>query len=200
MTPNLAGDYKLRCAELCGTSHWAILAPVRVLDEAGYRDWIESALAAQSNPVLAGEILYSAKGCSGCHSIDGSRVVGPSWQGLYGSERNFVDGSSTIADENYIRNSILNPNGLVTEGYPANVMPQNYAQELSAVEIDQLIAYIKSLSETGIEELQAEGVLDAEGNPIEDNNSGDGQNTTQEVGTTAENAGSGDSMNTDGGE
>jgi cytochrome c oxidase subunit 2 len=167
MTPTLAGDYKLRCAELCGAGHWSMVAPVRVVDEAGYRDWVESTLARQSNPVLVGEDLYSAKGCSGCHSIDGSRVVGPTWQGLYGEEVTFEDGTTAVADETYIRNSILDPNSAIVESFPAGVMPQNFSEQLSAVEVDQLVDYIKSLSDTGVEELQAEGILDAEGNPVQ---------------------------------
>lgn len=159
LTPNLAGDYEMLCNQLCGTGHWIMRAPVRVVDQAGYELWIEETLAAMGNPVLAGENLANQSGCLGCHAIDGSRLVGPTWLNLYGSEREFEDGSTTIADHDYIYNSITNPGGQVVAGYPDGVMPQNYSEQLSDVQIDQIIHYIMSLSEQGRQELEAEGLL-----------------------------------------
>ena len=87
------------------------------------------------------------QGCQSCHSVDGSQLVGPTWKGLFGSERVFDDGTTALADEEYLRDAIINPNRQVVQGYPANVMRQDYPETLSEQEIDGLIDYIKSLGE-----------------------------------------------------
>jgi len=91
-----------------------------------------------------GEELITANACNSCHSVDGSEMVGPTFEGLYGSERNFEDASSTEADEDYIRESIKEPGAKIVEGYD-NVMA-SYGH-LSDGEIDSIIEYIKSLSD-----------------------------------------------------
>jgi cytochrome c oxidase subunit 2 len=91
-----------------------------------------------------GKELVAQNGCLGCHSIDGSKSVGPTWKGLYGSDRELEDGTTVKADEAYLRESIVNPNAKVVKGFPP-VMPP-YAQ-LSDEDLKALIAYIKSLSE-----------------------------------------------------
>jgi len=96
-------------------------------------------------PVNMGRKLYAKKGCAQCHSVDGSAGTGPSFQGLFGASRAMQDGSVVVADENYIRESILNPNARVVAGYQA-VMP-TYQGRLKDRDITALIAYIESLSE-----------------------------------------------------
>jgi mono/diheme cytochrome c family protein len=91
-----------------------------------------------------GEQLYTANACQTCHSLDGSRLVGPSFTGLYGSERQFADGSSAIADSTYIANSIINSGDQIVESY-SNVMP-NY-DYLSEGEVKSLIEFIKAQSD-----------------------------------------------------
>lgn len=86
----------------------------------------------------------AAQQCAACHSIDGSQVVGPTWQGLYGSEVVLEDGSTVTADEAYIAESIRDPNAKVHTGFPANVMP-SYGSTFSDEQIDQIVAYIRSL-------------------------------------------------------
>ena len=75
--------------------------------------------------------------------MDGSRLVGPSWKGLYESNREFTDGSSVVGDDNYIRESIVNPKAKIVAGY-ADQMP-TYAGQLSDEQINALIEYIKTL-------------------------------------------------------
>jgi cytochrome c oxidase subunit 2 len=94
-------------------------------------------------PVLMGGQLYGRKGCKQCHSIDGSAGTGPTFLGLYGAERLMQDGTKVVADENYIRESILNPNAKIVAGYQA-VMP-TYQGRLKEREITALIAYLESL-------------------------------------------------------
>ncbi len=92
-------------------------------------------------PVMMGDKLRGKKGCTQCHSIDGSAGNGPTWKGLYGSERQFTNGTSTVADENYLLTSIINPGNRIVVGYN-NVMPK---LTISDREAAMLIAYIKSL-------------------------------------------------------
>jgi cytochrome c oxidase subunit 2 len=88
--------------------------------------------------------LYNSKACIVCHSMDGSKTIGPTFKGLYGSEVTLDGGKKVIADEKYLRESILEPNAKVRKGYPA-VMPK---PSLSEEEVNALIALIKSLSST----------------------------------------------------
>ncbi|RMD74547.1 MAG: cytochrome c, partial [Chloroflexi bacterium] len=85
-------------------------------------------------------------GCAGCHAMAGGGV-GPSLQGLYGATEKLADGATVVADENYLRESILNPNAKIVAGYAA-VMP-SYQGQISEDQLNQLIAYIKSLADTG---------------------------------------------------
>lgn len=94
--------------------------------------------------VERGERLYVQNACNACHSTDGSRLVGPSFQNLYGSERNFTDGTSQIADEEYIIESIVEPGVLIVEGYDNVMVPYDYFSES---ELQSLVEYIRSLSD-----------------------------------------------------
>ncbi|MER3485052.1 MAG: hypothetical protein C4345_02815 [Chloroflexota bacterium] len=82
--------------------------------------------------------------CLACHSIDGSTLVGPTWKGLYGSQVELESGETVVADDAYIRESIVNPMAKIVKGYPPAMPPFNY---LNDQQIADLIAYIKSLSE-----------------------------------------------------
>jgi len=90
-----------------------------------------------------GKQLAQANGCLGCHSTDGSKLVGPTWNGLYGSERELQDGSKVTADEAYLKESIVDPGAKVVKGY-SPVMPS--FSQLSDEDLQALIEYIKSLN------------------------------------------------------
>lgn len=107
---------------------------------------LAAARAPQTEEITAerGERLYVQNACNACHSADGSAVVGPSFAGLYGSERNFTDGSSATANDEYITESIVQPDAKIVEGYQ-NVMA-NYSY-LSEGEIQSIIEFIKTLSD-----------------------------------------------------
>lgn len=154
VTPTLAGEYSIRCTEICGLNHSLMMADVLVMDQSSYDKWVEAKLAELQDPVAVGQTL--AAPCLTCHSLDGSRIVGPTWKELYGSEVPIEGEGSVLADADYILNSILNPNGQIHQGYPAGIMPQNYASTYSEVQLGQLLAYIKSQSEIGRQELEAE--------------------------------------------
>lgn len=97
--------------------------------------------AADGDPVEVGESIYSQQ-CSGCHTIDGSESVGPSFQGLFNSEGTSEDGETYVVDEDHLETSIVDPGATIREGYP-DAMPA--FDDLSEDEIAGLIAFIESL-------------------------------------------------------
>jgi cytochrome c oxidase subunit 2 len=147
VTPSAVGDYTARCSELCGTGHAYMTAPVRVLDEQDFELWVAEQQEAAQQPLVGaegGQQLVQQYGCIGCHSLDGSALVGPTFQGLFGARRAFEDGTAAIADEAYIGNSILNPGGQILQGF-ANVMPGNYGEQITEEEITAIVEFIQSL-------------------------------------------------------
>ncbi len=153
ITPTLIGDYKVRCAEICGASHAYMESPIKVVSQEEYDTWVKEqtalaeaeAIAALANPdPKRGEKLYNESGCKACHSLDGSKGIGPSWLGLYGSQVALADGSSVLGDDAYITESIRNPNAKVHLGFPQNAMP-NFSY-LKDGQIADLIAFIKTLT------------------------------------------------------
>ena len=93
------------------------------------------------SPQERGAALYQKKICASCHSLDGSKLVGPSFKGLYGRKGKLADGTEYVADDAYIKNSILNPNAEVVQGY-APAMP---VLGLTDDEISDVIAYMKTI-------------------------------------------------------
>lgn len=139
------------CTEYCGTDHSGMLADVVVHSEAEFEQWLDEAGTPEDMPLPElGERVYQQQGCQGCHSLDGSGMVGPTFQNLYGSERQFTDADPTEADENYLRESILEPGAKIVEGYQ-NVMPASYGS-LSEREIDALVAFIRAQSDAAEED------------------------------------------------
>ena len=149
VTPTVVGKYKVRCAELCGLRHSQMLADVRVLKRSEFDSWVgaETArLAALDTPEARGEQLYQTQGCIGCHSLDGTIVVGPTWLNLFGSQEKLDDGTNVIVNEDYIRHSILYPGDQIVKGYQ-NLMPANFGETLSETDIEDLIAFIKTIKD-----------------------------------------------------
>jgi len=143
---SLPGQYPLLCTEYCGTGHSDMLSWCVVHEVGDFEKWLLAAsdFLATLSPAEGGERLYQIKGCKQCHSVDGSAMVGPTFQGLYGATRTFTDGSSLVAEENYVRESILEPLAKIVAGYEP-VMP-TFQGKISDAEITALIAYLKKLS------------------------------------------------------
>lgn len=145
-TPTLIGDYTVMCAELCGGAHAYMNAPVKVMEVNVFDNWVDQELAASSSdPAVRGQNISTEKGCIGCHSLDDKSSVGPSWNGLFGKEEILTDGTVIVVDEVYLRTSILEPNLQVPKDYPANVMPSTYKDLLNEQQVDEIIAFIKTL-------------------------------------------------------
>jgi cytochrome c oxidase subunit II len=139
-------DTVLFCTEYCGVGHSDMQARVRVMDKPEYDAWQETGLLPGEKPLPPAELgkkLFATRSCNTCHSLDGSRVQGPTFKGLFGRTETIADGSSIKVDENYIRESLLEPTKKVVQGYPA-VMP-TYKGLLKETDIDALIAYIKTI-------------------------------------------------------
>jgi cytochrome c2 len=90
-----------------------------------------------------GQALATSNGCTGCHSIDGSSTVGPTWQGLFGHEVTLADGSTVTADEAYITESIHDPSAKIVDGFQ-DIMPKTFAS-MSQDDVNDIIAYIKTI-------------------------------------------------------
>jgi cytochrome c oxidase subunit 2 len=92
--------------------------------------------------VAQGEKIYSKKACQGCHTNTGAKLVGPTWKGIWGRAESTDHGPITV-DEAYVRESVLQPQAKIVTGYPPT-MP-SFAGQISDQEIDEVIAYMKSL-------------------------------------------------------
>jgi cytochrome c oxidase subunit 2 len=149
-TPTRVGEYHLFCAEYCGTDHSRMGGSVVVMAPADYQAWLAGTPGDES-PVVAGGKLFTQFQCITCH---GQR--GPGLQGVFGSRREFTNAPPQVADENYLRESILNPSAKIVAGFQP-LMP-TFAGQLTEEQVMQLIAYIKSLNlETGAKPQPAGG-------------------------------------------
>ncbi|NIP29970.1 MAG: cytochrome c oxidase subunit II [Candidatus Dadabacteria bacterium] len=151
-TPTKVGTYDLFCTEYCGAGHSNMLAKVHVLSPEAYTRWekgeelgVPGGLAATTSipPSELGEKLYTQRGCNACHSINGADGVGPTFKGLFGMTENLQDGSTVEVDENYLRESIYEPQAKMVTGY-APVMPA-FKGILKDDEVTALIEYIKTV-------------------------------------------------------
>jgi cytochrome c oxidase subunit 2 len=150
------GEVDLFCAEYCGgkskdaqgnplavaTGHWAMLSKVKVETQEEFDKYLDGIGDGGKPPEVVGEKIYKQK-CASCHTVDGNKAVGPTWKGLFDKTESLADGSSVKVDDNYLRESILEPNAKVVTGF-APAMP-TLKGTLKDKQIDAVIAYIKSL-------------------------------------------------------
>lgn len=134
-----ARTYQLLCHEYCGTGHERMAAKLRVVDAATFA--AHKAAPTPPPPTDAAAKLLEAKDCMTCHSIDGSEGIGPTLKGVYGRKTKLVDGSSIVADDVYLRESIVNPGAKVVAGFD-DVMPK---PELTEEEVNALVEYLENL-------------------------------------------------------
>jgi cytochrome c oxidase subunit II len=138
------GEFHLFCAEYCGTDHSRMGGLVIVMEPQDYSRWL-AAGSAQPSLAAQGEALFRTFGCSGCHGPSAT-VHAPPLDGLYGGPVALADGSTIIADEIYVRDSIFLPNQHVAAGY-APIMP-SFAGQVTEEQLLALLAYIESLRDT----------------------------------------------------
>ena len=140
------GEFDIFCAEYCGTNHSRMLSKVKVKSDREYQEWIDSGGGMSGKGLSStafGKLLFKKMGCATCHSVDGSKLVGPSLLGKFGETATLADGSKVKIDDNYVRESIMKPNAKVVQGYEP-VMP-TFAGRLKDKQVNALIDYVKSL-------------------------------------------------------
>lgn len=166
------GTYQVLCTEYCGLSHSKMLAEVVVLAPEDYENWLkeqqrgrlqdrQDALADTSlvPPVARmaeqGQKLVGTQGCLKCHSVDGSKHIGPTFLGLYERTERLDDGQDIRVDEAYITQSMMDPGAHIVAGYQ-NVMP-TYQGKLQGPESAAIVEYIKTLRTPNVRESASEG-------------------------------------------
>jgi cytochrome c oxidase subunit II len=135
------GQYHLFCAEYCGNQHSRMAGYIQVMSPADYQAWIDSQRLSQPMPA-SGQTVFNQLGCSSCHSGE-STGRGPSLYNLYGRSVPLQSGGTALAEESYLRESILNPAAKLVQGYKP-VMP-TYQGQIGDDQLNELIDYIKSL-------------------------------------------------------
>ncbi len=136
------GSYDLFCAEYCGVGHAAMITTVEAIPAAEFAGW----LAEKPSATAAGKGLLQKHGCLGCHSLDGSASVGPSFQGISGRQVTVVangESRTVICDRDYLEKSILDPGAEIVEGYPA-AMP-SFAGKIPEADLTGILDYLVSL-------------------------------------------------------
>ena len=136
------GTYHLFCAEYCGTSHSGMIGNIIVMEPQDYAQWMAGGPSAPLPE--AGKQLFASLGCSTCHRFD-VQGRGPNLTGIYNKPVLLEDGRTLIADENYVRESILNPTAKIVNGFKP-VMP-TFQGIVSDEQLNALVAYVKSLSQ-----------------------------------------------------
>lgn len=139
----MPGEYDIFCTEFCGSGHSRMLGKVRVLPQEEWERWKGETGVRDTTLTLPewGAELYTKNACNTCHSLDGSTLPGPTFKGLFGRQEQLADGSTVTVDEEYIRQSILDPNADLVSGFQP-VMPP-YAGTLTPDDIDALVEFIK---------------------------------------------------------
>jgi len=143
--PTKVGRYHLFCTEYCGNGHAAMIGWVYVMSDEDYAKWASGG-GAQGSLAEQGQALFQQFGCATCHLLD-TQGRCPNLRGLYNKPVQLNDGRTVIADDAYLRESILDPNAKIVAGFEPNVMP-NFKGQVSEENVIALIAYIKSLSPT----------------------------------------------------
>ncbi len=143
---NKLGDFHIFCTEYCGTSHSGMIGKLKVVTQEEFDKYLEQGQEEGSLPIAKrGEKLFALKACSSCHSVDNPVAkVGPTLYKKFGTKETLADGSQVDIDENYLRESILNPNAKIVKGFSQGVMPA-FQGQVSESELNALVEYIKSL-------------------------------------------------------
>jgi cytochrome c oxidase subunit 2 len=144
--PGELGDFDLLCSAYCGVDHSYMSAIIRIVPDIQFEKWM-TALPVKSSAKSPGLTILEKNGCLACHSLDGSKLVGPSFKGLYGSTVGVVTtgkNRKVKADNLYIKTSIVDPDKDIVTGFQGGLM-QPYKNVLTDKDIQQIIEYFKTL-------------------------------------------------------
>ena len=155
------GRYHLFCAEYCGNQHSGMIGSIVVMEPSDFQAWLGGG-AASDSPVAAGEKLFTSLACITCHT-EGSGARGPVLTGLVGTGVELADGRTVVADDAYLRESIVNPQAKIVAGFQP-IMP-TFQGLVTEEQLLQLIAYVKSLSKQGAAPATTGGAAAAPQNP-----------------------------------
>ena len=139
---NRKGKFHVFCAEFCGTGHSSMLAKVNVVSLEEWEEWLQDEPFKGLSLKEIGEKTFQGR-CTICHKPTKEKLIGPGLAGVFGSKREFSNASALIADENYLRESILNPEEKIVLGFDNAMTP--FAGALSEEELSGLIEYVKDL-------------------------------------------------------
>lgn len=150
---NNLGEYDLFCAEYCGLRHSYMATSVVVMPREQFEEWLADTTAVvavvDDKPGAAGQRLIRLNGCIACHSSDGSKLIGPTFKGLYGSKHMVItDGREReiLVDDEYIKRSIYEPDADIVKGYSRGLM-LSYRNLIDEQGIADIIEYLKTLSD-----------------------------------------------------
>jgi cytochrome c oxidase subunit 2 len=154
------GTYHLLCAEYCGTEHSQMRGEVVVMEPAAYQRWLADAAepapgepGTPEGPLAIGrDHPFFRYGCNACH-LPTSAVRAPRLDGIFGQEIRLASGRSVIADEQYIRESILEPQAKISAGYPEPSLMPTYQGQLAEEDLAELVEFIRALAEGWPEEV-----------------------------------------------
>ncbi|MBU0632113.1 cytochrome c oxidase subunit II [bacterium] len=164
---DVVGRYDVECAEYCGTGHSRMLSKVEVMEKTAFDAWYASDKLSPHDkgaPKEEGEVLYQTLGCSACHSLDGSIIVGPSFKGIFGEKvRVLTSGKlrELVVDEAYIRDSVRTPAKDVVEGFGEGIMP-NLSDQIDKQQMEAIIEFIKKQSRPQNKAVSQEAVKSVE--------------------------------------
>lgn len=136
------GTYRLFCAEYCGMNHSGMIGQVVVMEPREFDNWL-SGNAGNTTPAVAGQQLYQSLGCVSCHGANGEGGRGATLAGLFGRQIQLANNQTIVADEVYLRESIINPQAKLVEGF-GPIMP-TFQGQVTEDQLMQLLAFIKSL-------------------------------------------------------
>ncbi len=143
--PTKAGTYHLFCSMYCGTKHAGMVGEVVAMEPADYEQWLRGT-GAFGSLATEGQKVFARMGCVTCHRGDND-ARGPNLFKLYGTQVRLQDGTRVLADESYIRESVLNPSSKIVYGYQ-NIMP-TFQGQLNEDELIELVEYVKALDNAG---------------------------------------------------
>lgn len=146
--PYYVGEFDIYCTEYCGLLHSSMTSKTRVLSQEEFDNWLGELALLADVPVSEGFTLLQNTGCLACHSIDGSKLVGPSFLNYWGTGRVVLEGDvekTVIADEGYTLKSIYDPNSQVVKGYARGLM-QSYTKVVSEEDAKKMTEYLKELA------------------------------------------------------
>ena len=147
--PITPGTFPIYSGTFSSVRYDSLPVAMIALSEPDFASWLAAASDIFAGRTMAkvGEFLYVAQGCKACHSLDGSKLVGPSFKNLYGHEAVSTDGRTRKVDAGYVKESVLSPNAFVVEGFQG-VMP-TFDGKLDDRKIEAIVAYLESLSDHG---------------------------------------------------